>query len=213
MDNRVYYGEYSLRHWIDLVLRKNIILPDYQRYFVWSERKVITLIETFKKRQFVPPVTIGAFKIEGSNQNLILDGQQRITSILLAYLSLYPDAQTYRQAIELFASDNDESNEDDESPLDNILEWNINSLTKKGKSKSVRLNPLSLAGKTGCSVIRKMAQMPARYYTVWLKPPKPMDSFPLITSNTYLKNCLKNQRILITCCPGMCCLLNNSGVC
>ena len=51
MENRVYYGEYSLRHWIDLVLKKNIVLPDYQRYFVWDEKKVETLIETFKNKQ------------------------------------------------------------------------------------------------------------------------------------------------------------------
>lgn len=133
MDNRVYYGEYSLKHWIDLVLKKNIILPDYQRYFVWNEKKVETLIETFKKNQFIPPVTIGAFKIEENNQNLILDGQQRLTSILLAYFCLFPDALIYRKAIEQFASDNDETEE--EAQLDNILEWNIKSLTEKGKNK------------------------------------------------------------------------------
>lgn len=77
MDNRVYYGEYSLQHWIDLILKKNIVLPEYQRYFVWDEKKVATLIETFKKKEFVPPITIGAFKEGGVTQNLILDGQLR----------------------------------------------------------------------------------------------------------------------------------------
>ena len=94
MDNRVYYGEYSLKHWIDLILTQNVILPDYQRFFVWSENKVETLIETLKNKQFVPPVTIGAFKLANTNQNLILDGQQRLTSVLLAYLGLYPDENT-----------------------------------------------------------------------------------------------------------------------
>lgn len=65
MDNRVYYGQYSLKHWIDLILKRNITLPDYQRYFVWNENKIRTLIQTFKKKQFVPPITIGAFKIDG----------------------------------------------------------------------------------------------------------------------------------------------------
>ena len=133
MENRVYYGEYSLKHWIELLLKKNIILPDYQRYFVWSERKVETLIDTFRKNQFVPPVTIGAFKSDGVNKNLILDGQQRITSIVLAYLGLYPDIQTYKRAVEKFANDNDDP--DEESQFDNILEWNIGELTSKGKSK------------------------------------------------------------------------------
>ena len=134
MDNRVYYGEYSLKHWIDLILKENIILPDYQRYFVWNEKKVATLIDTFKNKQFVPPVTIGAFKKGNANQNLILDGQQRLTSILLAYLGLYPDEATYKSAIERFADENDDEEESDEQ-LDNVFEWTFKLLTQKGKSK------------------------------------------------------------------------------
>ncbi len=141
MDNRVYYGEYSLKHWIDLILKQNIILPDYQRYFVWSEKKVNTLIETLKNKQFVPPITVGAFKIGDTNLNLILDGQQRLTSILLAYLGLYPDAQIYKSAIEQFASENDEEQEEEDTvQLDNILEWNFSKLTEKGKNKSIILS-------------------------------------------------------------------------
>ncbi len=77
MENRVYYGEYSLEHWIKLILKGNIKLPEYQRSFVWTEEKIKTLIETLKKKEFVPPVTIGAFKIDETNENYILDGQQR----------------------------------------------------------------------------------------------------------------------------------------
>ena len=36
MGNKVYYGEYSLDHWIKLILKKNIVLPDYQRNFTWT---------------------------------------------------------------------------------------------------------------------------------------------------------------------------------
>lgn len=46
MENRVYYGEYSLRHWIDLILKGNIKLPSYQRTFVWKEDKVEQLVKT-----------------------------------------------------------------------------------------------------------------------------------------------------------------------
>ncbi|MDP1814585.1 MAG: DUF262 domain-containing protein [Leadbetterella sp.] len=122
MDNKVYYGEYSLKHWIELILKENIILPEYQRYFVWGEKKVETLIDTFRKKQFVPPVTIGAFKNGDASQNLILDGQQRLTSVLLAYLGLYPDQATYKKAIEKFANENDDEEEESEQ-IDNILEW------------------------------------------------------------------------------------------
>ncbi|MDN5477266.1 MAG: DUF262 domain-containing protein [Chryseobacterium sp.] len=135
MENRVYYGQYSLKHWIDLILKKNIKLPDYQRYFVWNETKVKTLIETFKKKQFVPPITIGLFKNGGADENLILDGQQRLTSILLAYLGLYPDPATFKSTVERLANDNDDDNEDQEEILDNILSWDFKKLTEKGKNK------------------------------------------------------------------------------
>lgn len=133
MENRVYYGQYSLKHWINLLLKKNITLPEYQRYFVWNEGKVTTLIDAFKQKQFVPPVTIGAFKIGGTSKNIILDGQQRLTSILLAYLDLYPDEKTYKKAIERFASENDDSEPDEQ--FDNIFEWTFHKLTEKAGSK------------------------------------------------------------------------------
>lgn len=134
MDNRVYYGEYSLKHWIDLILKRNIVLPEYQRFFVWDEKKVETLVDTFKSRQFVPPVTIGAFKNGDNGQNLILDGQQRLTSILLTYLGLFPDESTYKKAIETFADENDDEEEPEEK-LDNVLEWKFDKLTEKGHNR------------------------------------------------------------------------------
>ena len=97
MDNKVYYGEYTLMHWINLILKRNIILPDYQRYFVWNQDKTKELINAFKEKQFIPPVTIGSFKNEEESINLILDGQQRLTSILLAYIGIFPDKKAYSQ--------------------------------------------------------------------------------------------------------------------
>lgn len=136
MDNKVYYGEYTLKHWIDLILKNNIILPDYQRYFVWNENKIHTLIKTFKEKQFVPPVTIGAFKEGDKVQNLILDGQQRLTSILLAYFSLFPDKAKYKKTIEQYVDDNDDIDEEENQiMLDNVLEWTFKELTKKGKNR------------------------------------------------------------------------------
>jgi len=135
MDNRVYYGQYSLSHWLDLILKQNIILPDYQRFFVWNEQKVKTLVDTFKKKQFVPPITIGAFKNGPDNVNYILDGQQRLTSILLAYLGLYPDQQHFRSTVERLANENDDEVEESEEQLDDILDWDFRKLTEKGRNK------------------------------------------------------------------------------
>ncbi|MET3037161.1 DUF262 domain-containing protein [Chryseobacterium sp. NRRL B-14859] len=139
MENRVYYGQYSLQHWIDLILKKNILLPEYQRLFVWDEGKVKTLIETFKKKQFVPPITIGAFKDAGNaSHNYILDGQQRLTSILLAHLGLYPDKVTFKAALEEINPVADENDDDEEidNTLDDILNWNFKKLVDRGRNKT-----------------------------------------------------------------------------
>lgn len=78
--------------------KKNIVLPSYQRVFVWKEKDITDLINAFKNNQFVPPIIIGAFKNKDNfNENLIIDGQQRLTSIFLAYLEIFPDKDKYKQ--------------------------------------------------------------------------------------------------------------------
>ena len=132
MNNKVYYGEYTLRHWINLILKKNIILPDYQRYFVWDQNKAKELIKAFNEKQFIPPVTIGSFKSEKESINLILDGQQRLTSILLAYIGYFPNKIINQKELK-FMDENDNLTEDE--LMNNILEWNFNELLKKGSTK------------------------------------------------------------------------------
>lgn len=87
---KVYYGEYTLRHWLDLMLSRNITLPEYQRHFVWGESDVRRLMDSLMSGQFIMPVTIAHYNNSVSSENLILDGQQRLTSILLAYLGYMP---------------------------------------------------------------------------------------------------------------------------
>jgi uncharacterized protein with ParB-like and HNH nuclease domain len=135
MDNKVYYGEYSLRHWIDLILKKNITLPKYQRYFVWDEEDVRKLIDAFKDKLFVPPITIGAYE----SQNLIIDGQQRLTSILLAFLGLYPDKDEFKKVIEKFPDEDDGESEE----FDNIFDWKFNLLTDRGNNKEKILSSIT----------------------------------------------------------------------
>ena len=44
MKTKVFYGEYTLSHWVDLLLSRQIELPEYQRLFVWKKDKVSALI-------------------------------------------------------------------------------------------------------------------------------------------------------------------------
>ena len=98
MKNRIYYGQYSLKYWIELMLSKNIICPPYQRRFVWRQSDVQNFIENIKNDDlFIPPITIGVVKTININNgniaqrhNYIIDGQQRLTSILLAYFGVLP---------------------------------------------------------------------------------------------------------------------------
>jgi hypothetical protein len=136
MDNRVYYGEYSLTHWIGLMLKGNISLPDYQRHFVWSEDDVKTLIDTFKEKLFVPPITIGAYKDQHQSRNLILDGQQRLTSILLAYLGRFPNQKSFQEtSVVKFADESGEDVDDVIEEPDTILKWTFKELVKFGRNK------------------------------------------------------------------------------
>ena len=139
--NKVYYGEYTLKHWIDLILSKNIVLPEYQRLFVWDKNKVAKLIDSFSKDCFVPPVTIGSYKKDGKQLNLIIDGQQRLTSLLLAYLSIYPKEDCFKPTskdIDSFADENDDFSDDETS----ILGWTFNELLKKGNKKETIKNTI-----------------------------------------------------------------------
>lgn len=134
MECGIYYGEYSLDHWLNLILKKNLVLPKYQRYFVWNEEKTNSLIKAFQNGQFVPPVTIGYFSDDDNTCNLILDGQQRLTSVLLSYLGIFPDKETYRKTIEQYADEND--NNEDEELFDDVMEWSLKKITEKGKNKT-----------------------------------------------------------------------------
>lgn len=133
MENKIYYGEYSLKHWIELILSKDIELPPYQRVFVWSKDDVQTLIESFEKKLYIPPITIGAYYEDKTMHNIIIDGQQRLTSIFLAYLGIFPDSKKMKNEIEIIQGYDDGEIEEDD--LKNIIEWKFDSLLNYGKTK------------------------------------------------------------------------------
>lgn len=132
-ENRVYYGEYSLKHWINLMLTRNIDLPEYQRHFVWQVRDIKRLIKSLKDKQFVQPVTIALYNVGGQKRNLILDGQQRLTSILLAYIGYIPDRKKFLEGCidsHMLAGEDDSALDDSEKELSkrNAILWKFNEL-------------------------------------------------------------------------------------
>ena len=135
------------------MLTSNIVLPDYQRLFVWKEEDVKNFINQIKDEQFVPTLTIGHYvDVEDKRTNLILDGQQRLSSILLAYLGLYPDKEVFKNTLnERMANENDDLdealNENDlpvepeehDEEMDNILDWQYPKLINHGRTKEAIL--------------------------------------------------------------------------
>ena len=157
MENRVYYGEYSLKHWINLLLKRNIVLPDYQRSFVWDEKDIRRLIKSLGEGQFVQPVTIANYNCEDREQNLLLDGQQRLTSILLSYLGYIPDKEKFLSVEELASSDD---SDDGDGSVTKIIGWTfeemlednvsnnnidaiINRITRSGKYKELKISSIT----------------------------------------------------------------------
>lgn len=113
-----------------MMMKGKIVLPTYQRYFVWKEEHVKNLIDSMKEGLFVPPVSIGKCQIKEVDQNLIIDGQQRLTSILLAYFDVYPDANEMKKKLPAGASENDDEQEDGEEDNIEIIEWRFDDLLK-----------------------------------------------------------------------------------
>ena len=137
---KVYYGEYSLAHWIKLILSKKIELPSYQRNFVWSEDKVKKLIESLKSGLFVPPVIIGTYCSNNEEKHYIIDGQQRLSAILLTYLEKFPN-KGFEGKNDSMADDNDNNEKDeveDDEKID-IRNWKleyIQEIAKKCQNKA-----------------------------------------------------------------------------
>lgn len=124
METRVYYGEYTLRHWLNLMLTRNIDLPEYQRSFVWEKVDVERLADSLKAGQFIMPVTIAHYQNGQESRNLILDGQQRLTSILLAFLGFMPIKERFKESEDDIAHGDDSREEE----VGTAMEWTYKKL-------------------------------------------------------------------------------------
>lgn len=131
--NIVYYGEYSLDLWIKMMLSGKISLPPYQRYYVWKEEQAVQLLDALNNNRFIPPVTIAEFEetVEEKRikRNYIIDGQQRLTSILLMYLGLFLDPDQFKSYDSTFVN---EDGGGADVPELNIKEWKYTRLLEGG---------------------------------------------------------------------------------
>ncbi len=74
-----YPSDLSLRSLNEMWYNNDIVIPDFQREFVWKIRQSSLLIESFLVGLPVPPIF---FYIDDDNKSLVIDGQQRLLSII-----------------------------------------------------------------------------------------------------------------------------------
>ncbi len=129
-----------MRHWLRLMLSGNIVLPDYQRSFVWREKDMRRLVKSLVDKQFVQPITLALFDAKDgcATANLIIDGQQRLTTVLLTYIGYLPDLDEF-EADEGIAS-GDDSSEDDSSVVGAKVpvKWTFQRLFSKDQMENTR---------------------------------------------------------------------------
>ena len=77
-----YPSDFTLTGIYDLWNNGDIVIPEFQREFVWSINQSSLLIESFLLGLPVPPIF---FYIDKDNKNLVIDGQQRILSIVFYF--------------------------------------------------------------------------------------------------------------------------------
>ena len=73
-----YPSDFTLSGIAEMWKDGDIVVPDYQRRFVWSIQQSSLLIDSFLSGLPVPPVF---FYVGNDNKNIVVDGQQRILSI------------------------------------------------------------------------------------------------------------------------------------
>ncbi|WP_417375875.1 DUF262 domain-containing protein [Gimesia maris] len=77
-----YPSDFTLAGLSQMWKDQDISIPDFQREYVWSIRQASLLIDSFLSGLPVPPVF---FYIDDENKNLVIDGQQRILSIVFFF--------------------------------------------------------------------------------------------------------------------------------
>lgn len=81
-DIATYPSDFTLQGIVDMWKEEGIEIPEFQREFVWTIKQSSLLIESFLLGLPVPPVF---FYIDDKNRNLVIDGQQRIISVVFFF--------------------------------------------------------------------------------------------------------------------------------
>lgn len=94
LTKKVHYSEmdYSVRYLIEEFANKRMRMPKFQRAYVWEETQVGEFILSLLRGIPIPKLYGYSEYDEETKKNikLIIDGQQRLTSVLMWYYGIYP---------------------------------------------------------------------------------------------------------------------------
>ena len=92
-----YPSDYTLMGLVEMFKNEDIMIPDYQRGYVWNITQASLLIESFLIGLPVPPIFL---YIDDENKNLVIDGQQRLLSIVYFFEGYFgKETQTGKRQI------------------------------------------------------------------------------------------------------------------
>ena|ERR1017187_10523622 len=84
-----YPTDYTLSVMVDKWNKHQLVIPKFQRRFVWTQAQASKLIESFLLGLPVPPIFL--YSGTGTSELLVVDGQQRLKSIANFYEGLFGD--------------------------------------------------------------------------------------------------------------------------
>ena len=92
-----YPADFTLEVLVDKWAKKEIKVPQLQRRFVWTQVQSSKLIESFLMGLPVPPVFF--YQDRKDNKLLVIDGQQRLRTIVFFFSGLFGDAGSSKRTV------------------------------------------------------------------------------------------------------------------
>ena len=92
-----YPADYTLEVLVDKYRKGQIVIPGFQRHFVWSQKQASKLIDSFLIGLPVPPIFV--FSDLKSHKLRVVDGQQRLKSIAYFFEGYFGDEEAERRKV------------------------------------------------------------------------------------------------------------------
>ena len=96
-DILAYPADYTLEVLVDKWRKGQIVIPPFQRQFVWSQSQASKLIDSFLMGLPIPPVFV--FSDRNSHKLLVVDGHQRIQSIAYFFEGFFGKEQNKKRKV------------------------------------------------------------------------------------------------------------------